>query len=137
MYKQFTNINCTKEDIDSEEVDITKLDKSDDKNQSDEGSATDLPVDPMERHFTKLLDERIDLLIAGERGKEREIDGSIHTSSGSLQSSHSMDPPSTFTSVTSHTSGTSDWYNRLALTRLESTANDYVNNNDVSRDATI
>ncbi|KAH3802513.1 hypothetical protein DPMN_156191 [Dreissena polymorpha] len=47
-----------------------------------------------------------------------------------------MDPPSTFTSVTSHTSGASDWYNRLALTSLESAANDNVTNNDVSRDAT-
>ncbi|KAH3802587.1 hypothetical protein DPMN_156265 [Dreissena polymorpha] len=135
-YKQFKN--DTKEDIDHEEVDINKLDKSDDKNQNGEGYATDLLNDPTERPFTKLLslDERIDLLIAGERRKEREIDGSIHTSSGSLQSSHSMDPPSTFTSVTSHTSGASDWYNKLALTSLETAANDYVTNNEVSRDAT-
>ncbi|KAH3802599.1 hypothetical protein DPMN_156277 [Dreissena polymorpha] len=131
-------MNGTKEDTDSKEVNISKLDKSDDTNQSDEGNATDLPNDPTERPFTKLLslDEIIDILIAGERRKEREIDGSVHTSSGSLKSSHSMDPPSTFTSVTSHTSGASDWYNRLALTSLESAATDYVTYKDVSRDAT-
>ncbi|KAH3802531.1 hypothetical protein DPMN_156209 [Dreissena polymorpha] len=136
--KQFTNMNGTKEHIDPEEVDISKLDNSDNKTQSDEGNPTDLPNYPTERPFTKLLslDERIDLLIAGEKRKEREIDGSIHASSGNLQSSHSMDSPSTFTSVTSHTSGASDWCNRLALTSLESAANDYVTNNNVSRDAT-
>lgn len=96
---------------------------------------------PTERPFTKLLslDERIDLLIAGERKREHEEDEGIRNSVDSGTSYHA--PPSlatsTFTSVTSDASGSSDWYNRLCLQSLEdTTSTDDVAHNDASFDVT-
>ncbi|XP_060602722.1 synphilin-1-like isoform X2 [Ruditapes philippinarum] len=93
---------------------------------------------PTERPFTKLLslDERIDLLIAGERNREKASDESEHTVSsaesrdsipdgvGSIGSMYT----STFTSITSETSGASDWYSKLGLASLETTSSDDVTN---------
>lgn len=87
---------------------------------------------PTERPFTKLLslDERIELLIAGERAKENESDPD-HVGSSAESKDSNLDGvgsiyTSTFTSVTSDTSGGSDWYSKLGFTSLETTSSDEV-----------
>lgn len=97
---------------------------------------------PTERPFTKLLslDERIDLLIAGERAMEKSSDSEQTASSGASRDAHpegigSMGSiyTSTFTSITSETSGASDWCSRLGFTSLETTSSDDATN-DVTTD---
>ena len=91
--------------------------------------------DPTERPFTKLLslDERIDLLIAGERRKEEEEDAESRASVYGPPSLYT----STFTSITSDASETSDWYNRLTLESLASTStDDVIQQQDMSYDVT-
>ncbi|XP_053386913.1 synphilin-1-like isoform X2 [Mercenaria mercenaria] len=98
---------------------------------------------PTERPFTKLLslDERIDLLIAGERTREKGSD-SEHTISSSESKDSNPDVgslgsiyTSTFTSITSETSGASDWYSKLGLTSLETTSSDDVTNDTTTDSA--
>lgn len=97
---------------------------------------------PTERPFTKLLslDERIDLLIAGERRKEEEEDLKIDNIPIERRDSYQQPPSlytSTFTSITSDASCSSDWCNRLCLGSLEdSNSADDVTKNDVSFDVT-
>lgn len=95
---------------------------------------------PTERPFTKLLslDERIDLLIAGERRKEEDLE--IENIPIERRDSYQQPPSlytSTFTSITSDASCSSDWCNRLCLGSLEdSYSADDVTKNDVSFDVT-
>lgn len=93
------------------------------------GDNCDEITNPTERPFTKLLsiDERIDMLIAGERKKERDDDvtDGLMTSSNRHAPTVSRQPPSftsTFTSITSDSSSTSEWYNRIPLTYSETTS---------------
>ncbi|KAL4216691.1 hypothetical protein ACF0H5_024414 [Mactra antiquata] len=87
--------------------------------------------DPTERPFAKLLslDERIDLLIAGERDRERISDNERgQSSSDGKGSSNGVGSvyTSTFTSITSDTSVTSDWYSKHGLTSLDTASSDDV-----------
>ncbi|XP_052787803.1 protein phosphatase 1 regulatory subunit 12A-like isoform X1 [Mya arenaria] len=132
---RYENANAEKE--------YNKADNTVSNLESDKENDNENHMDPTERPFTRLLslDERIDLLIAGEREREKDesADADHRTSSESRDSFQSRQPPSytsTFTSITSNASSASDWCNRLPLTSLESTTTDDIISTDASRDHT-
>ena len=85
-------------------------------------------LQPTERPFAKLLtlDERMDLLISGQRSKVKHSDSSdtLVEKTGSPEEPESM-YTTTFTSVTSDsTSGLSEWYSKLGFSSLDTSPDD-------------
>lgn len=125
--------DTTEQENKDSELEHVKVEDSDKENVNTEN--------PTERPFTQLLslDERIDLLIAGERQREHDEDGDIRNSSAESRTSYQGPPSlytSTFTSITSDASESSDWYTRYAAGSLDSTSTDDVTQIDMTYDVT-